>query len=226
MKLHTPTPRILTFFIITLLPVILPIFTVSKDFSFSWSDFPLSQLYLVLFSLILIIFNPELRKKKENESSEENVITIPIWKKTLLIPMAFILLTGISFLLQKLGNLISKTPAVEFQKPENFIQWLFCSMNFIFSSFYEETVYRFFLPEALIWFTRNVKDRKMAVADCEIVSMILFSLGHIYLGFFSVLNAALAYIILRYCYRKTNSLIPGTAAHFAYNLFQLIVSPF
>lgn len=216
MKLHTPTPRILIFFIMTLFPVILPLFTVSKEVSFNWSVFPASQVYLFFFSLILIIANPELRPEKKD---------FPLWKKILLIPLAFLLLTLLSFLLQKLGNLITKGPAVHIQKPESSGQWIYCSMNFLFSSFYEEAVYRFFLPEALIWLTRNVKDRKMAIADCEIISMILFSLGHIYMGFFSVLNAALAYIILRYCFRKTGSLVPGTMAHFAYNLFQLIVSP-
>ncbi|MCF0126639.1 MAG: CPBP family intramembrane metalloprotease [Clostridia bacterium] len=62
----------------------------------------------------------------------------------------------------------------------------------------------------------------MVEIDCEIISLILFALGHIYLGLLAVINAAFAYFILRLCYKKTGSLIPGITAHFIYNILQLV----
>lgn len=217
MKFKSQSCRILIFFILALIPVLLPLFIIPENPSFTDWTFPYQQFYLAFFALILLLWNPELRENK-----------IPgFWKKVLFMAGAFLLLTAISFILQKIGSLftgkIAGKISEKIAKPDNSKSVFFCSLNFLFSAFYEESLYRFFLPEALLYFTRNCKDRKMAAIDCEIISCMLFALGHIYLGILSVINAALAYIVLRICYKKTESIIPGTLAHFLYNLSQLVL---
>jgi len=221
MIFHKNTAKISVFFILTLFPVLLPLFTVSSASPFVKWDFPLQGLVLAVFALVIILANLELYVRDDEETENPGVL-----KKILFGLFAFILLTVTAFILQKIGTLFFKNNNIQVLKPEGKKAWIFCLLNFLFSSFYEETVYRFFIPEALIYFTRNCKDRRMAEIDCELLGMILFALGHIYLGVLSVINAALAYVILRLCFKKTRSLVPGTAAHFAYNILQLIVSPF
>lgn len=217
MKNKTTGSRILIFFILALIPVLMPLFIIPANPSFQEWTFPYQQFYLAFFGLILFLWNPELREKK-----------IPgFWKKVIYLLSVFLILTAISFIIQKAGTLIPGKNTEHFAgkitKPSDGKSFLFCIFNFLFSAFYEESLYRFFLPEALLFLTRNFKDKKMVTIDCEIVACMLFALGHIYLGILSVINAALAYIVLRICYKKTESLLPGTIAHFLYNFSQLLL---
>lgn len=220
MKLTTPTLRILIFLILSLFPVLAPVFTFSQNSGFSNWAFPIQSLSLFLFGLCLFLFNPELHPKKET-----NILFSKKLKSKIIFSLCSLLcLLLISFLLQKIGSLISKQNSISISKPEDMKSFFYCGLNFLFSSSYEELVYRFYLPDALLFLTRNFKEKKMVSIDCEIISIILFSLGHIYLGILSVINAAIACCILRICYKKTNSLIPGITAHFTYNIIQLLIS--
>lgn len=233
MNYRSPSCKILIFFIMTLIPVLMPIFVVSDSPAFTEWAFPLQRVYLAMFALILLVLNPELRANKNpEEKTEENsgtetgetaVQKVSFLKKILFAAGTFLVLVIISFLLQKIGNLVSHSPLSPVVKPSEPKTIFYCVLNFLLSAFYEETVYRFFIPEALLYLTRNFKDRKMIQTDCEILSCMLFALGHVYLGILSVINGALAYVVLRYCFKKTKSLVPGTAAHFLYNLFQLVL---
>ncbi len=220
MKLHTPRFRILIFFLMTLIPVLLPLFMIQGTLSYTEWKFPFQQLYLALFAVIIITQNPELpiSKTKDEENQKKNKGFL--YKVTFFI-CVFAALTVISFTMQKLGNLIVKKSSVDFLRPSDPKAFAFCSLNFLLSAFYEESIYRFFLPEALLFLTSEVQDQKMMNINCEIIACTLFALGHVYLGVLSVINAAIAYIILRICYKKTGSLVPGIAAHFLYNLSQL-----
>ncbi|AEE16722.1 CPBP family glutamic-type intramembrane protease [Treponema brennaborense] len=82
------------------------------------------------------------------------------------------------------------------------------------SAFYEETLYRLFLPEAL----RFLFSKRRLPVEAAVV--VVFALGHRYLGAAAVLNAACAGVLLRVCTIKTGSVAAGTAAHIAYNTVQ------
>lgn len=219
MFFHKFTAKIPVFFIMVLFPVLLPVFTFSNSSPFVKWSFPFQALFLAVFAFLLVIANPELYEKNKSDKTR-------LSKKILFTICVFFILNITAFVLQKIGNLFSQNQIFNIIKPEGVKEWTYCLINFFFSSFYEEGVYRFFIPEALLYFTRNCKDKRMVEIDCEILGMILFALGHIYLGILSVINAAIAYFVLRFCFKKTNSLVPGTAAHFLYNVLQLVVSPF
>lgn len=219
MFFHKFTAKIPVFFIMVLFPVLLPVFTFSNSSPFVKWSFPFQAFFLAVFAFILVIANPELYEKNKSDKTR-------LSKKILFTICVFFILNITAFVLQKIGNLFSQNQIFNIIKPEGVKEWIYCLINFFFSSFYEEGVYRFFIPEALLYFTRNCKDKRMVEIDCEILGMILFALGHIYLGILSVINAAIAYFVLRICFKKTNSLVPGTAAHFLYNVLHLVVSPF
>src|SRR5574344_888426 len=63
----------------------------------------------------------------------------------------------------------------------NFIAGTFCA------AFYEEVLYRQYLPETM----KALTGKKFPLL-CEAAVLILFAAGHRYLGFFAVVNAAIA----------------------------------
>ena len=58
---------------------------------------------------------------------------------------------------------------------------------------------------------------------CEVLGVLAFAFAHLYMGWISVLNAALAHVFLRLCYKKNGHLWPCVTAHFFYNVISLIL---
>lgn len=113
--------------------------------------------------------------------------------------------------------------------PVSFTGWLFCILSFLFSAFYEEVLYRFYLCESLINFLERKASEKTDAFKrnirlfFEIVIALLFAFAHLYLGWLSVINALAAHIILRITYKKSRGIWSGFAAHFIYNIISLIL---
>ena len=89
-------------------------------------------------------------------------------------------------------------------------------------AFYEETMYRYFLPTSigknLSIISKSENPPKWIFALSEIIALLLFSFGHLYMGIFAVLNGFFAGIALRFLVWKTKSVFPSTIIHFIYNL--------
>ena len=99
------------------------------------------------------------------------------------------------------------------------------AMNFILgvcaAAFFEEVIYRFFLPSAFLEILKNREkagNRRLWLF-CEGISVLLFAAGHLYLGVFGFLNALVCGIALRVCMKKTESLWIPFGVHAAYNFF-------
>lgn len=192
----------------------------------SWT-FPLNQLSLFLFSLLLIYFNQDLGKFCPPFSEKKYFVFYRI-----IFPCTFVfcLLFCFSLFAKALSVFFSFRKEVSnftVSFPETFIQWIFCILSFVFSAFYEETVYRFFLPQVLIYITKNNGCnflKKYAVPFLiEFSVCLLFAFAHAYSGIPAVLNAAAAHAVLRLCYIKCGNIFAGWLAHFLYNLLQLVL---
>ncbi|MBO4318911.1 MAG: CPBP family intramembrane metalloprotease [Treponema sp.] len=92
-------------------------------------------------------------------------------------------------------------------------------LNLLTGAFYEEVIYREYLPETLLLFS---KERKIPAILSECACVLVFAMSHRYLGLMAVLNALLGGIMLRICRKKSLSIWAGTFAHFAYNAVLLI----
>ena len=130
--------------------------------------------------------------------------------------LGFLFLNG--FFWQWISN--SQTEKVCFY---NSILWYFFQIFGIFVyAFYEETMYRYFLPfsigKNLELLTKTENPQKWIFILSEILALLLFSFGHIYMGIFAVLNAFFAGIALRFLIWKSKSVFPSTIIHFIYNL--------
>ena len=109
-------------------------------------------------------------------------------------------------------------------------QWLLATAALASGAFYEECLYRAFLPEIsglLLDRSGNAwiqKNRKPLAAITEVLCIMVFALSHRYMGVMAVVNALLCGSVLRICYRKSGDILCGTAAHFCYNMTLLLFS--
>ncbi|MCR5317489.1 MAG: CPBP family intramembrane metalloprotease [Treponema sp.] len=102
--------------------------------------------------------------------------------------------------------------------------FLSVALNFFAGAFYEEVVYREFLPENLYALLDGLLPGGLERAVkffVEVSAVLLFALAHRYMGIFAVANAALCAIALRNCYVKTDAAYTGTVVHFLYNMISL-----
>jgi membrane protease YdiL (CAAX protease family) len=136
-------------------------------------------------------------------------------------------LCGISFLLNGIAIIINHDSIQnKITFPKSFVSWIFCSLTFIFSAFFEETIYRLYLPETLKDLLKSDSKlllNKTEIYAVEIFTALIFALSHRYAGIFSVINALLAHIVLRICQKKSLSIYAGFVAHFAYNMISLLL---
>ena len=115
--------------------------------------------------------------------------------------------------------------------PSSILGWLNFFFGVICAAFFEEAIYRFYLPRAFREIFGNMKffhnaDKKnnlRLLVLCEAFPLFLFSLGHIYLGIFGFFNALLCGAALRLCMVRTKSLWISFAIHSAYNFLSFLM---
>ncbi|MBO4509065.1 MAG: CPBP family intramembrane metalloprotease [Spirochaetaceae bacterium] len=111
--------------------------------------------------------------------------------------------------------------------PEGFWENAYIVFSIFVSALYEELLFRQFLPEGAFSFVKNFSktavNAKIARICTEIAIIMIFAMGHRYLGVWAVLNAFTAGCILRFFCIRTGSFISGFTAHFVYNLIVFFV---
>lgn len=121
--------------------------------------------------------------------------------------------------------------------PETFSGWLNVIFGTLCAAFYEEVLYRVYLPDAMkrIFVHRKggssfqsevpqTTKKDLRSFALESAAVILFALAHRYVGWISVLNALIAGTVLRRCYIKTASLLSCFIAHTLYNFVMLLAT--
>ena len=217
MKVHSHLQEIIIFSLIILFCIIPPFFVTSESLSqdaFSVWNFPLQKTFFFVFSLSLYFYYDN--KQISTLSKKQFFFTFFI---------TLILLFANSFFTELISQLFIKTKNdfFQIQKPSDFKSILFCILNFLFSAFYEETIYRFYLSKALNRFCEKMQNNKNKFLICEGIPCVCFAFAHLYLGIFSVINAVIAHVILRGCYKKTNSIFVNTLVHSLYNITELFL---
>jgi len=207
---------ILTFFILP------PIFT-STNNSHGYLEFSIFHIITYGFlGVYCFLRSKKIGEHNLNSNPQKGIFN----KKNLLLSfgtLVFLFINGIFW------KWISKN---NFTKVEN-IKTIYFHIFQVFGLFiyasYEEIMYRSFLPFS---FNKNFSKLinkeilpKGYVIFIEILCILLFSFGHIYMGIFAVFNAFFAGIALRFLVWKTKSVFPSTIIHFIYN-FVLYLSMF
>ena len=212
---------ILFFFLIP--PFFSPQITENNSPFLQW-NFPSRQLIYALFAFSLYFFyRNEIQKDEKSKINK-------IFRFPLIFTFSVLFFIQLIFKFISIsGNQFSQNQnGMDLQnnilQPDSFVAWIFCILNFLFSAFFEEVIYRFYLPLILhSFFKRNSHENKAIFVLIEIVCCLFFAFSHLYLGFLSVLNAFFAHIVLRLSFFVSKNIYCNTSAHFLYNVISLIL---
>jgi membrane protease YdiL (CAAX protease family) len=117
------------------------------------------------------------------------------------------LATGISLLA---GLLNPELELPYLQAPQKSIEWLVMILESFSTGYVEETFFRVYLLQ-------RFKEYQVSLPVSSIISILLFSLCHLYEGPLGLLNATIGAIILTFLYLKTGSVHTPAWAHGLYN---------
>lgn len=175
--------------------------------------FNASVLYQLLISVILFF---QFLKLKPAEKSKAKIFRF-LFHGTITLGILMIIFA----LMQSIELLFFN----EEMKSQNFmpdvdgpLSILFFTLAVVCGAFYEEVLYRQFLPEFMALIAGEKINRKLVFYGTEFLALLLFAFAHRYQGWISVVNSFLCGTVLRLCYKKTSSVLPGAAAHAVYNL--------
>ena len=206
MKRQSLIYEIIIFLLILGFLIIPPFFTsriLQPEHLFTWT-FPWKQAGLCIFALVLYFLSRKLNDKKG--------IFYPS-----LIALSLLFFTAIIIKL-----ICHEAPGSNKAiMPQGGTQVLFCLMTFAFSAVYEEIIYRFYFVDALRHLIRV--ERKYIWLCFEAAGLLVFAFAHFYLGWPAVINAAIAHVVLRFLYKKTNLIWNCIIIHFIYNVISLIL---
>ncbi|MBP5520674.1 MAG: CPBP family intramembrane metalloprotease [Treponema sp.] len=219
MKRHTLLSEIPIFLIIFFLFIVRSFFTPkpsSGQLLFQNWDFPYYQIALAALSSALLFFYYE-------KSKHRTLVIFPVL-------FTFGMLFSTSLFCRFLLSITNNPETLSIVKPQGLFQWFNCLLNFFCAAFFEEVIFRFYFSDKLcqLLSLKLKADSKMILKKgvlifCELCGLLCFAFAHIYLGWISVLNAAIAHVFLRLCFKKTQKLWPCVASHFLYNVISLIL---
>lgn len=201
---------ILTFFILP------PIFSTTPSAGFIQFTFYQILIYgfLGIYCLIrgknLVTENTFYSQENTKKISTKHLFALSI------IILVFLFLNGY------LWKIIARLNQEKIQLQKSVFYQLFQIFGIFVYAFYEEAMYRYFVPTSigknLSIISKSENPPKWIFALSEIIALLLFSFGHLYMGIFAVLNGFFAGIALRFLVWKTKSVFPSTIIHFIYNL--------
>ena len=214
MKKHTLLSDLAVFLLIIFLFIVPPFFAASITaasplFSSGWG-LPWYQLLLAFLGSLLLYFYYE-------KSSRRTLIIFPVL-------FTFGMLFAVSLFCRFLSEISGLNDGgLSVTKPAGALEWTFCLVNFLCAAFYEEVLYRFYFIDELFGLITRKKKWRASRLLCEAAGLLCFAFAHLYLGWISVLNAALAHIFLRLCFKRSGKLWPCVVSHFIYNVISLIL---
>ncbi len=170
----------------------------------------------VFFSLAAGLFLYFFNKKPFGVSDfpDKNINSI---QKISVLTVSFGLLILTSVVFTTIQEFLSKDNAALSIIPQNAVEWILAIITLLAGAVYEESLYRFFLPEFLLFYYKN-----RCRFFIEAIGVLFFALAHLYLGYAGFLNALICGMVLRFCYKKTKDLWANCLIHFLYNSLLLI----
>jgi membrane protease YdiL (CAAX protease family) len=133
-----------------------------------------------------------------------------------LITLPCLLITGfaIGFISSHLGG---ESAQVAVYAPVSRIGWVVLTFSCLFAAYLEETFFRFYLLS-------RRDELKLDATPAMLLSVVLFSLCHIYEGPWGFLNAVLSAVIICYIYLRYQALHGVAIAHGLYNIIVFVLN--
>lgn len=222
MKLKYLSAEFLLFFLILVLP---PLMAVPSGLPPAAPRFSLASAQSLLIAILLCL---QLRK-------EHPLPPCPAFRAISIATITFGILMLVYAAVELGGTVLSMLfglgePLAASRQITGLGQWLLAAAALATGAFYEECLYRAFLPEIPLLLLGKAGStwiqghKKPLATGIEAFCVIVFALSHRYLGMLAVTNALLCGTVLRVCYRKSGGILCGTAAHFCYNMTLLLFS--
>lgn len=216
----------------------------SDNLAVDFSKFNFFALISLILALFLYFQDKRERFGQENPVQDKKKA---LWKaaaftSNYFLTFGFLVLSAVLF--ELLGLAIKARSLENVILPSTFLQGLYCAFTLAAAAFYEECLYRLYLPKALkkiLAWTRAGKrlesgenlgaDEKTLAGDkleaalnflAEGAAVLLFAFAHRYQGILALLNALLAGVILRFAFVKSKSLWPPYLAHLSFNAAALL----
>ncbi|MCQ2240630.1 CPBP family intramembrane glutamic endopeptidase [Treponema sp.] len=212
---------ILSEFLLIFVFLILPPLFVSKGSGLSKaaSFSPIVFIQLAIAAVLYIQYKLQFTDLKN--SMKIKIFKIPFWWSITLgsLMLIFALMQTLELFLEKETLSRNLLPAIN--SP---MGWFFLTFSVFTGAFYEEVLYRQFMPEFLLKIFESKAEKKWCLMAIEAFPLIIFALSHRYLGWIPVFNALACGSVLRLCYRKTFSVWTGMTAHFTYNMTLIVFS--
>lgn len=133
-----------------------------------------------------------------------------------IITFPVLLITG--FTISYISSIIGDTSAqMMIHSPGNPVEWVILCFSCIFSAYLEETYFRFYL-------LMNRQELNLNSTSALALSVVLFSICHIYEGPWGFLNAVLSGTFLAFIFLRYNSLHGIAIAHALYNISAYVIN--
>ncbi len=222
MKLKYLSAEFLLIFLILVLP---PLLASPSDAAVPLPQLSWSRIQSLLIAILLKLqLDRELHPRPCQPLQGLSLATVSFG-------LLMLVYAAIELVLTIIAGISGQAPSIQaLAPPLGAGQWLLATAALAIGAFYEECLYRAFLPEIslliLLRLGKKISDRhrKAILRTTEIPCILIFALSHRYLGPLAIVNALLCGTILRICYRKSGGLLCGTAAHFCYNITVLLFS--
>ena len=208
----------LIFFFLVLPPLFI---TSATPFGNNSGSFSLTTLAEQLF--ISIILTVQFYKLIREDSMKNSKFTFSkpfliLSKVTItlgLLLVIYAITETVSFFIQ---NFLKSHVYRSIQNPNSIPGWIQFVTGIFISAFYEESLYRQFMPEVSIFLVNKTKLKTVI----EVIWILIFAFSHLYLGIPAVFNAFCCGLVLRKCFKATGNILAVTIAHFSYNLILVI----
>lgn len=228
----------LQFFIILLFFVFPPLFIMPDSKAgaeINFSNFSPFVLVNFLAALFLYLENKNFSRwnwfEKNNEKAVSGGWKIIMLSSDFFVTLGLLFVTAVLF--ELLAVALKSNSGQEITMRKTADGYFICLTSIVLSAFFEESLYRGYLPCTLKKIIQSKIMKKEDGADrlscnnaafwtAEIISLLLFALAHIYSGWIPVLNALAAGFFLRRCALRTKSIMPGFIAHLIYNSMAIL----
>lgn len=173
----------------------------------------MSFIQLAVYFLTAVFFTVRTKSFSQNpdhpeQSSDPKKAPKP-WQKALYVSVTFILLAANGFL----WSSANKQPAMNAE-----ISFFSVSATVIYA-FFEESLFRFYLPEGF----RMLTKRKIPLPATICFFSLIFAACHLYMGIFAFFNAFIAALILHFSAARTKSPFCNVFSHTLYNITALVL---
>ena len=229
--LHHINTRILEYCIIIVVFVLPPIFShAGSDFSGEKNIpafLPLGALTVYAAAAVFLYLRTERRSKIFGISeafSFKRILSL-VYKMV----VCYCALIASALFWNYIAKITGKTELPPFNLLTTFNKRLLLFASAFVLAFYEEMLFRFFLPERGLAIVKSIAaaykktEQPVAVIVAELIPIVLFALAHRYLGLYAVCNALCAAVILRLALYKKLHIAVLCAVHGAYNITIFIV---